>query len=314
MLATHKIKLIVVLFMANIGVMLHLLNGDIKPVSAWDWLDIAGEGGSAALLLAWSWLLLKSRPAGYVTNLLFAGLACLFFSLFMDVVDEFVALPDSVTWDGWLESGPMPVGFILLTFGIFHWHREQLAINEQMRNRERVFREHRQFDKVTPLGDAQYLRRQLTLALVEAAQERLPISMILLDMDGFALVNREYGPAEGDRLLQVLTQQILLNLRQHDLLCRLAGDRFALILPHTGECQAQTIADELTQSIRHLAYKSSRQGERLYLSATAVALMARGEDAESLLQRLNCALARAKRPRVPEPDSWATPTRTVHYA
>ncbi|PRB82922.1 GGDEF domain-containing protein [Pseudomonas sp. MYb185] len=294
MLATHRIKLTALLIAANLGLMLHLLSGEIKPVSAWDWLDVAGEGGSAVLILVWIGLLLKSRPAGYVTDLLFTGLGCLFFSLFMDTVDEFIALPAAVNWDGWLESGPMPVGFILLTLGIFHWHREQLAINEQMRNRERLFREHRQFDKLTPLGDANYLRAQLQLALGEANDARQPLSVIMLDLDAFSRINREYGHAEGDRLLQVLTQLLLLNLRQHDLLCRLAGDRFAVILPHTGERQAQLLAGEMSLAVRSLAYKSSRQGERIELSATVVALMARDEDTETLLQRLNIAMARAK--------------------
>src|SRR5690606_12055740 len=119
------------------------------------------EGGSALLVLLWIGLLLKSRPAGRVTNLLFCGLACLFFSLWMDSVDEFVQLPASANWDKWLESGPMPVGFILMTLGIYHWHREQLAISAQMEKRERLFREHRLFDKLTPLGGAEYLRLQV---------------------------------------------------------------------------------------------------------------------------------------------------------
>lgn len=301
MLATHRIKLTLLLVAANVGLLLHLWTGQIKPMAAWDWLDIAGEGGSGMLLLVWLGLLLKSRPAGYVTNLLFMGLACLFFSVFMDSVDEFVALPDSVAWDGWLESGPMPIGFILMTVGLYHWHQEQLAINEQMRNRERLFREHRQFDKLTPLGDANYLKSQLQMALAEATAEKQPVSLIMLDMDTFSRVNREYGQAEGDRLLQVLTQLLLLNLRPHDLLCRLAGDRFVVILPHTGERQAQVLAGELQQAVRSLAYKSSRQGERLELSATVVALMARDEDASTLLKRLNITLARAKH------------SLTVHY-
>lgn len=301
MFATHRIKLTLLLVAANAGLLLHLLAGEVKPVATWDWLDIAGEGGSAVLLLAWLGLLLKSRPAGYVTNLLFMGLACLFFSVFMDSVDEFIALPDAVTWDGWLESGPMPIGFMLMTLGIYHWHQEQLAINEQMRNRERLFREHRQFDKLTPLGDASYLRAQLQRALVEAAAGKQPVSLIMLDMNVFSRVNREYGHAEGDRLLQVLTQLMLLNLRPHDLLCRLAGDRFVVILPHTGEREAQVLAGELEQAVRSLAYKSSRQGERLELSATVVALMARDEDASTLLKRLNITLARAKH------------SLTVHY-
>lgn len=292
--ALHRFNLAGLLIAANAGLLLHLLAGEGKPVAAWNWLDIAGEGGSAVLLLIWIGLLLKSRPAGRVTSLLFLGLACLFFSLFMDMVDEFVAMPDAVRWDGWLESGPMPVGFTLLTLGIFHWHREQLAINEQMRNRERLYREHRQFDKLTPLGDARYLRAQLQSMLAEARTQHQPLSLIMLDMNAFNQVNREYGQAEGDRVLQVLTQLLLLNLRQHDLLCRLAGDRFVVILPHTGERQARLLAAELAEAVGSLAYKSSGQGERIELSASTVALMARNEEAEPLLERLNIAMARAK--------------------
>lgn len=302
MLVMHRLKLAGLLIAANTGLLLHLLAGETKPLSAWDWLDIAGEGGSALLLLSWIGLLLKSRPAGQVTTLLFLGLACLFFSLFMDVVDEFIALPEAVSWNGWLESGPMPVGFVLLTLGIFHWHREQLAINEQMRNRERLFREHRQFDKLTPLGDANYLRAQLQAAIGEARVERQPLSVIMLDMDAFSRVNREYGYPEGDRVLQVLTQLLLLNLRQHDLLCRLAGDRFVVILPHTGERQAQVLASELREAVASLAYKSSRHGERIELAASVVALMVLDEDEETLLGRLNIAMARAKQ------------SLAVHYA
>ncbi|PAU88726.1 GGDEF domain-containing protein [Pseudomonas sp. WN033] len=293
-LIPHKIKLAILLMLANLGLLLHLLLGEVKPFASWDWTDIVGEGGSALLVLLWIGLLLKSRPAGFVTNLLFAGLGCLFFSLWMDTLDEFIAQAPGARWDGWLESGPMPVGFVLLTLGIYHWHREQLAINVQMRNRERIYREHRQFDQLTPLGDAGYLRSQLQLALEQARQARQPLSLVMLDLDEFSSVNREYGQAEGDRVLQVLTQLILLNLRDHDLLCRLAGDRFVVLLPNTGESQARVIALELAEAVRALAYKTIAQGERLQLQASTVALMARQDDPHSLLQRLTLVMARAK--------------------
>lgn len=292
--ALHRVKLLTLLLVSNFGLMLHLSVGDMKSQVDWDWLDVAGEGGSAALILAWIFLLLKSRPAGRVTDLLFSGLACLFFSLWMDVTDEFVKLPDSVSWNAWLESGPMPVGFILLTLGIYHWHREQLAITAQMRNRERLYREHLHFDTLTPLGGATYLKNQIELSIKQASSERQPLSLIMLDMDAFSVINREYGQAEGDRVLQVVTQLVLLNLREHDLLCRLAGDRFVVLLPNTLESQAKIIAQELALSIEHLAYRTTVQGERLSLAATTVALMARQEGAQRLLERLNMSLAQAK--------------------
>ena len=245
-------------------------------------------------MLLWIGLLLKSRPAGSVTNLLFFGLACLFFSLWMDSVDEFVQLPAGVGWDKWLESGPMPVGFVLMTLGIYHWHREQLAISAQMEKRERLFREHRLFDKLTPLGTADYLRLQVQQALQQSREEGQPLALAILDLDGFGRLNREHGHAEGDRVLQSLTQLLLLNLRRQDLLCRLAGDRFVALLPATGAQQAQQIASELQEAVRHLAYRSSRNGERLRLSASVASVLAQDEDGESLLRRLNLALAHAK--------------------
>jgi len=292
--ALHRIKLMSLLLVANLGLILHLSLGTMKSGDLWAPLDIAGEGGSAVLILVWICLLLKSRPAGRVTNLLFAGLACLFFSLWMDVIDEFVQLPDSAMWDGWLESGPMPVGFILLTLGIYHWHSEQLAISQQMRNRERLYREHRQFDKLTPLGGATYLKNQIQQTVRQSASERQPLSLIMLDMDTFNTINRDYGQPEGDRVLQVVTQLVLLNLREHDLLCRLAGDRFVIILPNTLESQAKVIAGELSLAIAHLAYRTTGQGERLMLSATTVAVMVRQEEPERLLERLNLCMAQAK--------------------
>ncbi|SDR82990.1 diguanylate cyclase (GGDEF) domain-containing protein [Halopseudomonas sabulinigri] len=294
MFALHRFKLLALLLLANGGALLYLSLGDLKPMAIWSWTDIAGEGGSALLVLVWAGLLLKGRPAGRVTNLLFFGLACLFFSLWMDSLDEFIALPESLTLDHWLESAPMPLGFALLTLGIYHWHCEQLAISAQMINRERHFREHRLFDKVTPLGDAGYFRRQLQQALPAAQANSEPLSLVMLDIDDFSAINRSYGHREGDRVLQLVAQQILLNLRSHDLLCRLAGDRFIVLLPATLEAQALTLAQELQQSIAHLALKSAGQGERLQLRATTVALMARQEEADALLKRLNIVMARAK--------------------
>ena len=109
-LKPHRWKLSLLLIAANLGLILHLACGELKSFSEWVWLDIFGEGGSALLALVWLGLVLKSRPAGRVTNYLALGLSCIFFSWWIDSLDEFIRLPDSITWDHWLESGPMPVG------------------------------------------------------------------------------------------------------------------------------------------------------------------------------------------------------------
>lgn len=292
----HRLKLAALLLAANAALLLHLGAGDLKPAGDWVWLDILGEGGSALLCLVWLGLVLKSRPAGRVTNFLALGLGLVFLSWWVDALDEFILLPDAISWDHWLESAPMPLGLLLLTLGIYHWHREQLAISAQMEKRERLFREHLLFDKLTPLNTADYLRRQLQQSLVEARTEQQPLSLVILDLDDFSQINRLHGHAEGDRVLQALTQLLLLNLRHRDLLCRLAGDRFVVLLPNTGAREAQLLAEELRLAVAHLAYKARAHGERLQLQASTAAVMALQDDADGLLQRLNLALAKAKQP------------------
>ncbi len=295
-LKPHRWKLAALLMASNLGLLAFLAFGQLKSVSEWVWLDIIGEGGSALLALVWLCLVLKSRPAGRVTNYLAVGLSCVFFSWWIDALDEFIRLPERITWDHWLESGPMPVGLILLTIGIFHWHREQLAISAQMEKRERLFREHRLFDKLTPLGGADYLKRQLTLSVETSLQQQEALSLLVLDVDNFASINQRFGHAEGDEVLGAISHLLLLNLRRQDLLCRLAGDRFVVLLPGTVESQARVMALELEQSVAGLAHKTRQQGERIHLTASTAVVMAVDESAELLLKRLNLALARAKQP------------------
>lgn len=293
-LLSFHIKLLILAIAANLGLQIYLAVGEPKFWHEIDWLDVIAEGGAAALCLVWLWLMLHSRPDGRVTNLLTMGLGCVFFSWWMDCLDEFIRLPENSNWGTWLESAPMPVGLILLTIGLYHWHHEQKAISAQMAKRERLFREHKLFDKLTPLGGADYLRRQLSLSLEQAKQNQQPLSLIAVDLDNFNAINRRNGQQEGDLVLQTVSQLLLLNIRQQDLLCRLAGDRFVVLLPNTGEHQAEQIARELQMAVAHLAYRT-RQGERLSLTASVAVTMAMQEaGADSLLKRLNQLMASAK--------------------
>jgi diguanylate cyclase (GGDEF)-like protein len=294
LLKLHTLTLLGLAFVSNLGLQVYLATGEIKPWGEINWMDVAGEGGSAVLALAWLIMLLHSRPAGSVTRMLALGLACVFFSWWMDTLDEFIQLPELAIWDNWLETAPMPIGLVLLTFGIYHLNQEQRAISRQMSKREKGFREHRLFDKLTPLGAAEYLRQQVQLALGHAQAEQQPLSLVVVDLDDFNAINQRYGQAEGDAVLQAMAQLLLLNLRRQDLLCRLAGDRFVALLPNTGEAQARMIADELQVAVASLAHRTAQHGERVHLHASTGTVMAIDEDAEKLLKHLNLNLAKTK--------------------
>lgn len=303
MLALHKWKLLGLALATSITVIGSFVSGDLKTMAVWNWLDIVSEGGLALLAIIWLLLILHSRPAGRVTQLLGLGLSAIFFAGFQDCLDEFIHFPDSAGWDHWIESGFMPIGLMLLTVGIYHWHKEQLLITEQLRKRERLFREHRGLDFTTSLSGAHYLRAQLHHELAHTKPTNT-LALVLIDIDNFAQINRDYGNREGDHLLHALSELLLLNIRRNDLLCRYAGDRFALLLPNTGKLMANTIAAEISQAVRHFAFKPQQHQESIFHSvSTGIAFSddqnATADTPETLIARATQALLQAKEQRAP---------------
>lgn len=279
----HTRTLIGLVLLANLVVLINLASGNPKPWQELVWLDIAGEGGAALLSLLWIALILRSRPGGRVTRMLVAGLSGIFLAYWQDVLDEFIQLPATVMWDHWIESGAMPAGMIMLTLGIYHWHREQQAISSQLEKRERIFREHRSFDGLTPLAGAPYLREQLAMELQRHDQ---PLTLVMLDVHCFDHTRRLLGHNDSDRLLRELSELILLNLRQQDLLCRYAGDRFAVVLPGTARPEAATLVQELKGAASHFAFKT-RRGATHYPTLLAGLAVAHDDSPESLIERAN---------------------------
>ncbi len=285
MFLRHRPALICLFLVAVCCVALYGGLGVPKPMSEWKWMDISAEGGTALMSALWALLILGSRPEGRVTTLLAGGLMAIMLGAWADCLDEFFVIPAAQYWDNWLEA-LMPLGMLLLTAGLYDWRQEQFTLNEHMEKRERLFRDHRSFDRLTQLADAAYLRRQIQLE--QQRHPDCPAALVLLDLDDFHRVNREHGAREGDRLLQAVGHLLLLNLRPQDLLCRYAGDRYAILLPDSGEVQAGWMAAQLQRAVATLAHHA-RDGRRIPLSARAVSALASG-DPERLLAGLDAAL------------------------
>lgn len=259
LLKLHKNKLILIFCLLALSIFGSLSFGDVKYWTQIDWLDVVGEGGSALALAIWMIFILGSRPQGRVTDLLSLGLGFMFLAFWQDALDEFIQLPNSLLWDQYLESIAMPIGILLLTYGLYHWHQEQLALNQQLRKREQVFREHKAFDQLTLTGQVDYLYKQLETH--HRSSQKQSLVFLMLDINDFSQFNRRFGNAEGDRLLLETCELILLNLRQQDLICRYAGDRFAVILPNTTFTQGRQIAAELKRAVNHFAFKVAQSSE-----------------------------------------------------
>jgi diguanylate cyclase (GGDEF)-like protein len=284
MLTLHRTTLLICFMLALLILTLYAGMGMAKPLHAWDWTDIASEGGATALAGCWLLMLLGSRPGGLVTRWLSAGLAAIMLGNWADLMDEFFKMGPALQWHHWLEA-LVALGMVTVTVGMYFWRQEQANLNQHLEKRERLFRDHRAFDRITQLADAAYLRRQIRLE-----RQRRPgqaCAVALLDIDGFHAINRKYGQQEGDRALQAVGHMLLLNLRGDDLLCRYAGDRFAVLMPDTDEEKAAGLA-------RHLCAMVGQM--RHHAGATLVPLTLRhacapADDApEALLMQLSRAV------------------------
>lgn len=80
-LKPHRAKLLLLAVMTNTSLVASLILGEVKTWGEIDWLDVFGEGGTAAMLMTWLIFILRSRPAGRVSTILTAGFGLVFLAL-----------------------------------------------------------------------------------------------------------------------------------------------------------------------------------------------------------------------------------------
>lgn len=101
-------------------------------------------------------------------------------------------------------------------------------------------------DKLTDLYNRAYFEEQLERLDEES---RLPLSLIMGDVNGLKLVNDLFGHQEGDRLLRSIAKILMDCCRDEDIVSRWGGDEFAIILPGTTERAAMEICERIRQSL-----------------------------------------------------------------
>ena len=261
-----------------------------RPPGSWQWVDLAAEGGTAAMAGAWAWIVLGSRPGGRVTAWLAGGLAAAMLGALADALDEVFLVAAAALPLGWIESSFGVAGMLALTRGMLLWRQEQVALAEQLQRRERVFRDHRAYDRATQLADAGYLRRQIE----HERAARRPCAVAMLELAAWDTIEREQGRAGADRVLQAVAQQILLNLPPDELLCRYAGARLVVLMPGAAPAAGQRRARHLVAMVGAMRFQPRAAAAAPALTMRSAVAVDEG-DAQALLTRLGAELEAAQR-------------------
>ena len=159
--------------------------------------------------------------------------------------------------------------------------RERLA--EELRNTVQTLEEQARTDPVTGLPNRREFARQLSREVARAQRSRVPLAVLMIDLDRFKNYNDTHGHPAGDQLLRQLSHVWALRLRAGDLLVRYGGDEFAVLLPECRIDDARRLADRLrgplpagqTCSIGAASWVSDESGEQLVARADEALLAAK---------------------------------------
>ena len=149
---------------------------------------------------------------------------------------------------------------------------------------------------VDPLTGALSRRHFLAVAEQELARSRryaAPLMVLMLDLDHFKRINDQHGHAAGDAVLQDFVLAVRSLLRESDLIGRLGGEEFAVLLPNTEAPGGRALAERIVERVRACRVESAGQ-QLSYTVSIGASCLSDQPAFPALLDQADIALYRAK--------------------
>lgn len=150
-------------------------------------------------------------------------------------------------------------------------------------------------DDLTQIYNRRYFMGRAHYELSRAKRYGQVFSMLLIDLDDFKQINDAYGHPVGDQMLRMVADTCLQESREVDVLARVGGDEFGLLIPGLQQSQAMQFADRLRQILADS--RISYHGEELQITASVGVVSWTPEitDLDRLIYLMDKALYEAKR-------------------
>jgi diguanylate cyclase (GGDEF)-like protein len=159
----------------------------------------------------------------------------------------------------------------------------------EMRNRIAELEQLADTDTLTPLPNRRAFMRRLEAVVQYAARHDTPAAVLYIDLDGLKRINDDHGHHAGDAVLLHLARLLTYSLRATDMVARIGGDEFGLILDHLNEADAKAKAKALVDyvSAEHVDVGAARILIRVTIG---LAMVRAGESVASLIERADAAM------------------------
>ena len=163
-------------------------------------------------------------------------------------------------------------------------------------------------DYLTGLGNRRAFFEAAEVELERRRRAPRPTSMIMFDADHFKTVNDNHGHAGGDAVLRHLAATLNMTFRDIDVVARVGGEEFAVLLPSTDLTAAAVVAERLRAAVEAAVVKVDGVAIRYTVSAGVASMDERVSTLEGLMKRADQALYAAKARGRNRVDKWGDDT------
>lgn len=150
-------------------------------------------------------------------------------------------------------------------------------------------------DALTFLPNRRQIIGNLQREVIFSDHYGTPLTISMVDVDHFKLINDTYGHPVGDHVLRSLASELRDHIRHPDTIGRYGGDEFLIVLPHSTLKAVLQQAERLCKHVRALVLQSGSQEIKTTISIGVAQYKVHQEDWQSLLARADAALYQAKK-------------------
>lgn len=181
-------------------------------------------------------------------------------------------------------------------------------LQDQLRAQKDMMERLATTDPLTEISNVRYFRNRLETELSRARRYIIPLSVLMIDIDHFKLINDTYGHPQGDAVLKEVAGMLQRILRNIDLAARYGGEEFVVALPQTTSAGAALAAERLRSKVEEHRFAGFPDTRKVTISVGVASLTGDKETAaQELIHAADQALYRAKkkgRNRVEVADGW----------
>jgi diguanylate cyclase (GGDEF)-like protein/PAS domain S-box-containing protein len=149
-------------------------------------------------------------------------------------------------------------------------------------------------DALTGLFNRRYLEEILPEKIKQCQSKDLPLSLMMVDIDHFKVVNDNYGHQAGDEILQYLGEIFQQKIGNEGIPCRYGGEEFIIVLPGMGVEKTLQYAETIRYAFEQYRHKAEKNSIQATVSIGIACLPLHGQNGHSLLTAADNALYKAK--------------------